>query len=112
LFSARAQAAQYQLTASRQQERDLEDRVARDVRAAWAEARTSYEALSATAELLNEAKMALDLAQGRYHLGLASVVELSQAQLSETQAEVENLNARYQYEAAYSALEYTIGELR
>lgn len=111
LFSAREQAAQYRLAAAREHERDFENRIARDVRGAWAQAKTSYEALSATAQLLDQAKMALDLAQGRYHLGLSSVVELSQAQLSETQAEVENLSARYDYQAAHRALQYSVGNL-
>ena len=36
LFSARRQAAEYQLQATQQRVRDLEDRIARDVRASWA----------------------------------------------------------------------------
>jgi outer membrane protein len=44
-------------------------------------------------------------------LGLASIVELTQAQLGQTQAQVENLDAKYEYQAAYAALQYTIGGL-
>jgi hypothetical protein len=47
--------------------------------------------LDVTAELLRQATMALDLAQGRYNLGLSSIVELTQAQLNLTEAEVESL---------------------
>lgn len=111
LFTARRRAAEYQLEAANQRVRDLQDRIARDVRSAWARAQTSYQAIGATAELLNQANMALDLAQGRYNLGLSSIVELTQAQLSQTQAEVGNLNAQYDYQSAYAALQYTLGLL-
>ncbi|HEX6545212.1 MAG TPA: TolC family protein [Bryobacteraceae bacterium] len=112
LFSARRQAAEYQLEAVKQRARDLQNSIARDVRAAWARARTAHEAIGATEELLQQANLALSLAQGRYQLGLASIVELTQAQLGQTQAEVENVTAKYDYEQAYAALQYTLGALR
>ena len=111
LFSARRQAAEYQLQATNQHVRDLQDRIARDVRTFWARAKTSYQAISATEELLQQANLAQDLAQGRYNLGLASIVELTQAQLGQTQAQVENVNAKYEYQEAYAALQYTLGSL-
>jgi outer membrane protein len=112
LFSARRRAAEFQLQAADQRLRDFEDRIARDVRNAWEGARTAYEAIGETAQLVQQANLALDLAQGRYNLGLASIVELTQAQLGQTQAQVENLNAKYEYQEAYAALQYTIGGLR
>ncbi len=111
LFSARRQAAEYQLQATEQRVRNLQDRIARDVRAGWEQAKTSFEAISATEELVQQANMSLDLAQGRYNLGLASIVELTQAQLAQTQAQVENVNAKYGYQESYSALQYALGSL-
>ena len=111
LFSARREAAEYQLQATEQRARDVQDRVARDVRTAWARAKTSFEAITATQQLLAQANLALNLAQGRYDLGLASIVELTQAQLGQTSAQVENVNAKYEYEDAYAALQYTLGAL-
>lgn len=111
LFSARRQAAEYQLSATEQRVRGLEDRIARDVRTSWERTRTSFEAISATQQLLAQANLALDLAQGRYNLGLSSIVELTQAQLGQTSAEVENLNTKYEYQEAYAALQYTLGLL-
>jgi outer membrane protein len=111
LFSARRQAAEYQLKATEQRVRDLQEQIARDVREAWARAQTAYQAIAATAELLRQANLALNLAQGRYNLGLASIVELTQAQLSQTQAEVENVNAKYEYQESYASLQYTLGSL-
>ena len=111
LFSARRQAAEYQLTATEQRLRGLQDRIARDVRTSWERTRTSFEAIGATRQLLTQANLALDLAQGRYNLGLSSIVELTQAQLGQTSAEVENLNAKYEYQEAYATLQYTLGQL-
>jgi outer membrane protein len=111
LFSARRQAAEYQLQATDQHVRDLQDRIARDVRVYWGRTKTSFQAIGATEELLKQANLALDLAQGRYNLGLASIVELTQAQLSQTQAQVENVNAKYDYQQAFAALQYTLGVL-
>jgi outer membrane protein len=111
-FAARRRAAEYQLQATTQRARDLQDRIARDVRTAWERANTAFEAISETQELLQQANMAVDLAQGRYTLGLASIVELTQAQLGQTQAQVESVNAKYEYQEAYAGLQYTLGALR
>lgn len=46
-------------------------------------------------QLVSQAKLALALAQGRYNLGFSSIVELNQAQLSETEAKIEDANAKY-----------------
>jgi outer membrane protein len=40
-----------------------------------------------------EANLSLQLAQTRYQLGLSSIVELSQAQLQQTSAAIDNTNA-------------------
>jgi outer membrane protein len=111
LFSARRRAAEYQLQVEEQRTRDLQDRVARDVRTAYEQTKTNFEAMAATQQLLTQANLAMSLAQGRYDLGLASIVELTQAQLGQTSAQVETLNAKYQYQEAYAALQYTLGLL-
>jgi outer membrane protein len=112
LFSARREAARYHALAADQHLRNEQERVARDVRVAWASAMTAYQRIDVTAQFLRQASLALDLAQGRYNLGLSSIVELTQAQLNLTQAEIENLNAKYDYQGQYSALQYAIGLLR
>ena len=112
LFAARREAAHLRSQAADQRVRNLEESVARDVRVAWSDSTTAYHQLDVTAELLRESTMALDLAQGRYNLGLSSIVELTQAQLNLTQAEVENLNAKYDYQRLYAVLQYSTGMLR
>lgn len=112
LFAARREAARYRAEAEDQRVRDLQERIARDVRVAWSSSKTAFQNLDVTAELLREATLALDLAQGRYNLGLSSIVELSQAQLNLTEAEIENLSAKYDYQSIYAMLQYTMGLLR
>jgi outer membrane protein len=97
---------------SDQRLRDRQQRISRDVRVAWASTNDAYQRIDVTAQFLRQAALALDLAQGRYTLGLSSIVELTQAQLNLTEAEIENLNAKYDYQTQYSALQYTVGLLR
>ncbi len=111
LFSARRQAAEYQLQATQQRMRDLQDRIARDVRSAFARTTSSFQAIAASEQLLQHANLAVELAQGRYNLGLSSIVELTQAELGQTQAQVENVDAKYEYQEAYAMLQYTLGSL-
>jgi outer membrane protein len=111
LFGARQRAAEYDLQATDQRLRDVQDRITRDVRASWQHALTAFEAIAPSEQLLAQANMALNLSQGRYNLGLSSIVELTQAQLGQTQAQVQNVTAQYDYEEAYAALQYTLGLL-
>ena len=112
LFSARRKEADFRAQAVAQSVRDLENRIARDVEVAWLNANTAYERLGLTAELLNQATQALDLAQTRYDLGLSSIVELSQAQLNKTSAEIASASARYDYQLQRAVLDYQTGALR
>jgi len=112
LFSARREAARYRALEADQNFRNQQERIARDVRVAWASALTAFQRIDVTAQFLRQASLALDLAQGRYNLGLSSIVELTQAQLNLTQAEIENLSAKYDYQSQYAALQYSIGLLR
>ncbi len=112
LFSARREAAHQRALESDQMLRDEQERVVRDVRSAWASATTAYQRIDVTAQFLRQAALALNLAQGRYNLGLSSIIELTQAQLNVTEAEVENLSAKYDYRIQYAALQYAVGLLR
>ncbi len=112
LFSARHQEASLRAKAADQDLRDLADRVGRDVRTAWLNAGTAYQRLAVTAQLLQQATLALNLAQGRYKLGLSSIVELSQAQLNLTQAQIDDTSAKYDFQIQSAVLSYQTGQLR
>ena len=112
LFSARGAEAGLRARAEEQRLRDLENRVARDVRTAWLDARTAFLRLDLTQQLLTQATDASDLAQARYDIGLGSIVELSQAQLNKTRAELEQATARYDYQTRTAVLKFQIGSLK
>ena len=111
LFSARKAEATLRFHAQEQNVQDLEDQIARDVRFAWLNADTAFQRLGLTQQLLDQASFALDLAQARYKLGLGSIVELSQAELNKTQAEIEQSSAKYEYQIQRTVLSYQLGAL-
>jgi len=106
LFTARAREATLREQAVQERLADLRNTIARDVRTSWLNVNTAYQRLDVTQQLLNQANLALDLAQTRYQLGLSSIVELSQAQLQQTQAEISGAQAGYDYRLALAILRY------
>jgi outer membrane protein len=108
-FGALRAEANAQAQAQQQYLRDLQNSIVREVRKAWLECNAAFQRLSVTQQLLSQATQALDLAQQRYKLGLSSIIELSQAQLNMTQAEITQASAKYDYETAISTLNYEIG---
>jgi outer membrane protein len=112
LFRAREREAELKAKAATERVNDLALRVTRDVRIAYLNALTAFERLGLTNQLLNQAQLAMDLARGRYDLGLSSIVELSQAQLNLTSAQIASTTARYDYQAERAVLDYQVGALR
>ncbi len=111
-YTAQAAEATLQATAQSERTRDLRNRVVRDVRTAWLNANAQLQRVAVSGELLKQANVALSLAQTRYQLGLSSIVELSQAQLQQTQAAIDTANARSQYGLAYAGLQFQTGAAR
>jgi len=109
LFTSQASEANYRAKAAAENTRDLRDRVVRDVRTAWLSANTAFQRVSVAEELAKQADLSLNLAQQRYQLGLGSIVELSQAQLQQTDAAIGYVNAQYQYRLSLSTMNFEIG---
>jgi outer membrane protein len=105
-YFARSKEASLRAQAVDERLRDLKNTISRDVRTSWLGANAAYQRLAVTQQLLDQAKLALDLAQSRYKLGLSSIVELSQAQLQETQAEISYAQAGYDYRLSLAVLRY------
>jgi outer membrane protein len=110
-FNAQAAEATLQANAQAERARDLRNQIVRGVRTAWLTANTDLQRVAVTAELLKQANLGLNLAKSRYDLGLSSIVELSQAQLQQTQAAIDNANAKAQFGLAYSDLQFQIGSV-
>jgi outer membrane protein len=109
-YSARAKEADLRAKAASEQVRNLRDIVARDVRSAVLNAQIAFQRIGVTQQLLDQASTALELAQARYKVGLSGIVELTQAQLAQTQAQIEFTNARYAYQTALAVVRYQTGQ--
>jgi len=112
LYSARHAEALFRAQAESQALKDLENRVTREVTVSWLDARTARQRVDLSQQLLSQATDALDLAQQRYKLGLSSIVELTQAQLQQTEAEIVQATARYDYQAKIATLNHALGVRR
>jgi outer membrane protein len=112
LFNARAKSADLDTEMKRKRLQDLQNNIARDVRNTWLDTEKAYERLSVTQQLREQAQLALELSQARYKLGLAAIVELSQAELQKTEADIDDTDARYQYAVSQILLAYQMGITR
>ena len=110
LYNAREREAKLRASAAEQQVRNMRDNIARDVRTAVLNAQEAFDRIGVTEEMLKQSNMALDLSQRRYNIGLSGIVELTQAQLSQTQAEIAEANARYDYATTLAVLRYQLGQ--
>lgn len=112
LFKARREEAESRAAAAAKDVQDLALRIARDVRIAWLDADDAFRRLDVTARLVAQAKEAQRLAQARYDNALGSIVELNQAQLNQTTAEIAAASAKYEYLERRAELSYAMGALR
>jgi outer membrane protein len=110
LYSARTREAELRASAAQEQVRNLRELIARDVRISALAAQAAFRRIEVTRQLRDQSNLALDLAQTRYKLGLSGIVELSQAQLAQTQAEISYASARYAYQTALALLTYQTGQ--
>jgi outer membrane protein len=110
LFSAQAQEARLRASAANERTRQLRNQIVRDVHTSWLQVNHAFQRIAVTAALLNQSNQSLHLAETRYQLGLSSMVELSQSQLQQTEAEIGHTNAEYQYRSALAVLKFQTGD--
>jgi outer membrane protein len=101
LYFARAKEADLRASAADQQIHELRQMIARDVRTTVLQAQSNFLRIAVTQ---------LDLAQTRYTIGLSSIVELSQAQLAQTEAQIDYATARYSYQGSLAAIRFQTGQ--
>ena len=111
-LSARFAEADLRAQAADKDVLDLTVQISRDVRIAWLQANTAFQKLAVTERLLAQANEALRLAQARYDAGLGSIVELTQAQLTQVSAQIGAAVAKFDYLSRRALLDYTTGALR
>jgi outer membrane protein len=111
LYLAREHEAQLRAQANAELLRSLEDNVIRDVRIAWLNLNNARVRLHTTDQLVNHARQAFELAQARYQVGSSSIIELSQAQLALTSAQIAQTNERYDVLMQEANLNFQTGAL-
>jgi outer membrane protein len=104
--------AQFRAKAAEEGLRDQEDNIARDVQVTSLNLDYAWQQLALTDALLHNANEALELSQARLKSGLGSIIELSQAELNQTSAQIATAAARYQYQMQRAALDFQLGRLR
>jgi outer membrane protein len=111
LYTARQREAELRANADAEMLRAAEDNVVRDVRIAWLNFNNAQERLHTTEQLVQHASEAFDLAKARYKVGSSSIVELSQAQLELTSAQIAETNAHFDVLVQQANLNYQIGAM-
>jgi outer membrane protein len=112
LLTARAREASFRAQAAEKLLQDQETEAARDVYSAWFEAKTAYEAIGVSQQLVASAQQAFQLAQSQYQTGTSSIVELSQADLQQIQAQITAATAQFDYQVRRRALDFQLGALK
>jgi outer membrane protein len=110
LAAQKRQAADTALAAEQRLDSER-DKLLRDVRSAYDDVRAARGNISVSEERLKAARKALDFTQARYRIGLSSIVDVSEAQLSETQAAISRTNATYDYIVQEAGLAFAAGIL-
>jgi outer membrane protein len=112
LDAARRREARLRARAANEAVRDEEDTIARDVQVAILNLDYAHQRLELTEELLRNAREALELSRAQFNVGTSSIIELSQAELNATSAQIAEADARFDYQMRHSALDFELGRLR
>ncbi len=111
LYRARESEASLEASAKDKEVADLSLRVNQQVRDALSQLNEAIRTLDVTQRLVTQSAEALRLAQARYDNGLGSIVELNEAQLNQTSAQINAADARYTYISRRADLDYVTGLL-
>lgn len=84
-------------------------RISADVEAAFLSLNTAQQTVALQVQNVQTARTALALAQERYRVGLASIVDLQQARGDFERAETDRISALYDVQRQFTALEAAVG---
>jgi TolC family type I secretion outer membrane protein len=110
LTTAQVGEGQANLHGLQAQEDDLRQQIALEVRQSWLNLRQAAESIRISEQTLVQARENLDIAEGRYSTGVGNIIELTDAQVSLTSAQANNVQALYSYKTAVAQLEKAIGQ--
>jgi outer membrane protein len=111
LFGARRNEAELESKARTRDVEEMKLEVNEQVQNDWSQAMEAYRSLDVSTRLVAQSKESLRLAQARYQAGLGSIVELNEAQLSETSAEINAAGVIYTYLTRRAELDFAAGLL-
>jgi outer membrane protein len=112
LLSARQDEALLRANAAQKSLDDTETEAVSAVHSAWLDANTALKNITVAESLAASSDQALVLAEAQYRAGVTSIIELSQAQLTDVQAEITAAAAKYDYEILRAALDFQVGTLQ
>ena len=101
-----------QLEQARENASDLERAVALDVRQAYLNLKRGETAVDIARTLVTNARLSLEVIQGRFDVDKAILLELLDAQTSYAQALTDEVNTFYDYKIAQTRLQNAIGVLQ
>jgi len=110
-LKAEARQAQDQALSASAAVVDEQNQLLSQTRVAYEDVVAARSNIDATRQIVVTARQTLALTEARYRIGLNSIVDLSQAQLLETQGEIDYQNAIYDYIEQGAGLEFVIGAL-
>jgi outer membrane protein TolC len=102
--------AQANLRGLQAQEEDLRQQIALEVRQSFLTLRQAEESIRVSEQTVVQARENLDIAEGRYAAGVGNIIELTDAQVSLTSAEANNIQALATYKTAVAQLEKALNQ--
>lgn len=111
--SRRAEVAESRLTLliAEDEYRELQRNIALSIRTAWLRARDAAEVIEATTENVELAHRALEIARSRFNAGLGTNLEVTQANVELSNAQLARSQALYEHMAAVMEMKYAAGLL-
>jgi TolC family type I secretion outer membrane protein len=96
----------------RAQEEDRRQQIALEVEQSYLRVVETQERIKATEAAARAAKENLDLARGRYEVGVGSIIEVTEAETLYTDAQTTYIRTVYEYKIADAQLARAMGDLR
>jgi len=88
----------------------LDQDISKEVEQAYLDVTSAWELIRATKKALEAARENYRLAQGRYQVGVGSIIEVTDAQVQYFQADLRFVRALYDYRVAEAQLDKAIGK--
>jgi outer membrane protein len=103
------QSAKAQIRATQANAEVLRQDISKEVDQSYLDLKAAWDVIRATTKALEAARENFRLAQGRYKVGVGSIIEVTDAQVQLFQADLRNVQAMFDYRTAEARLDKAIG---